>query len=425
MSDATDLLTQLSRAYPAVARTLSPLGRAAAFPRGIPFQAGEARAARLNATIGQVTDGAGAPMPLGPLAAAAGGLDPRATFLYSPQPGHAPVREGWRRWQALAAGGAADGVPATLPFMMHGLTHGLASVADLFVDADTTVILPDLAWENYDLVFSMRAGAPVLRWSLYDGDALGVAHLADALARVQGKAVVVLNFPSNPTGFTPTPDEVAALADALAAHPGPLVVVVDDAYQGVVHEPGRQVASLYWTLARRLDPERAVVVKVDGATKELFFFPSRVGFLTFAAPDADAAAALENKLNGLVRGTVGSPPGPSQAIIAAALGDLPATRAAFEEGVAAIRARYEALRDALASVNNPRMRPLPFNGAYFLVLALADGLDPEVLRLRLLKERSVGVIALGGAGLRLAYCSTRAADLPEIVHHIDEIVASA
>ena len=50
-------------------------------------------------------------------------------------------------------------------------------------------------------------------------------------------------------------------------------------------------------------------------------------------------------------------------------------------------------------------------------------MSPEAVRLRLIEERSVGVIAIREVNaLRIAYCSTRAEDLPEIVGHIDDVV---
>ena len=54
-------------------------------------------------------------------------------------------------------------------------------------------------------------------------------------------------------------------------------------------------------------------MKVDGATKELAFFSSRVGFLSHPHTGA-AAEALQSKLKCLIRGTVGSASGPAMAM---------------------------------------------------------------------------------------------------------------
>lgn len=423
MSEADRLNAILEARAPGLAACLSPLGRQAAFPKGIPFQAGQAKSARLNATIGQVTDGAGSPLPLPTMAAAAGDLDAKTCFLYSPQPGHTEVRELWQALQLRRAGRTE--AKSTLPFATHGLSHGLSLVADLFVDADTTVVLPAPSWGNYRLLFGMRTGAHFVDYPFYDGERFHLEAFGAALDSVEGKGLVVLNFPANPTGYSPTPDEADAIVARVAAHPHPLVIVVDDAYQGVVHEDGYLDHSLYWRMIDAADPARHVVLKVDGATKELMFFPSRIGFLTAAIDDEEAEAAWTSKVNGLVRGTVGSPPGPSQALMLSALRDLDGYLAEYGARVGEISARYRALKGALDALDNPRLSPWPFNSAYFALVGVDPSIDVEALRVKLLAERSCGVIAIGAINaIRLAYCSTAADDLPEIVRHIDEVVAA-
>ncbi|HMV67196.1 MAG TPA: aminotransferase class I/II-fold pyridoxal phosphate-dependent enzyme [Myxococcota bacterium] len=412
----------LARWAPAARRLLSPLGERVTFPRGIPWQAEQARGARLNATIGQVTDGAGAPLPLPVIDEHLGDLDRRVSLLYAPQAGHPELRRLWAARQRALGGDAT--APCSLPFTTHGLTHGLSMVADLFVDADTTVVLPTPSWENYELVLGMRTGPRFVRWDMLRDGALNLDGLAAALAGCRGRTVVVLNVPHNPTGWCPTPAEADALRDVALAHSGPTLFLIDDAYLGVVHEPDRERASLYWRFATAADPDRHLVVKVDGATKELLFFPSRTGFLAASvAPEAEAA--WEDKLKGLSRGTVGSAPGPSQALMLEALRRPDRLAAETAERLAVVTRRYRTLRAAIAAMHNPRLRPLPFYGAYFAVLTLDASLDAEAVRQSLLAEE-VGVIALPSVnGLRVAYCSTRDEDLPELVARVDRAVREA
>lgn len=423
MSDAENINRTLAQHAPALFRCLSPLGLRSVFPHGIPAQASEAAGARLNATIGQVTDGAGAPLPLPVLEAFVPGFDRKQSFLYGPQPGLPEVRSLWRQRQ-LRLAGRERGLFSS-PFLTHGLTHGIALVADMLVDEQTTVILPDPSWENYELLFTLRAPAKVVTYPFYRDGRFNLEGLADCLERSTGKVVVVLNFPANPTGYSPTVAEAERIADCLAAHRGPAVFLVDDAYQGVVHQPGLLDHSIYWQLADRVDAERAVVLKVDGATKELLFFPSRIGFLS-ASLNEPAAAAWENKLNCVVRGTVGSPAGPTQTMLLQALRDPERTAREFAAVTAEITARYRTLVAALDGLNNPRLRSFPHNSAYFALVGVDPSIPVEQVRTRLVRERSVGTIAIPSVNaLRIAYCSTRAEDLPEIVRHIDEVVATS
>ncbi|MEQ1501617.1 MAG: aminotransferase class I/II-fold pyridoxal phosphate-dependent enzyme [Myxococcota bacterium] len=415
MDDADRLNEVLRRDHPAIVRSLSPLGLRAAFPRGIPFQADEAKNSRIDATIGQLTDGEGRPLPLPALSSAVDGLDPAATFLYAPVDGPKALRAAWGA-RERRLGQARVG--SSTPVVTHGLTHGLALVSDLFADPDTDVLVPSPAWENYELVFQLHAGARIVPYAVTsptDPDRLDLEGLARTLAGVRSKAILVLNLPSNPLGWTPRPDDVAGLVEVIAAHPGPLVVVTDDAYQGWVYTAGRQVRSVFWDLAERADPERHVILKADAATKELMFFSSRVGFLTHTTTTAPAEVAMLSKLKYVIRGTVGSASGPALAMVARALGD-PTLEDAVADRRSLLSDRYRTLEAALASLDPERMRVRPFNAAFFVFVELGGGLDADAVRRALLAEASVGTIAFRAENaLRLAYCSIAEARLPELV----------
>ena len=416
MSEAERLNDVLEAGWPAAARCLSERGRALVFPRGIPFQSAQAKHTRLNATIGQVTDGSGMPLAPQTLAQLVPELERRACFLYSPIDGHASLRQAWRRRQLEQAGLPADH-PGTLQVVTHGLTQGISMVAQAFAGRGTEVIVSNPRWGNYDLIFGQH-GARITTYDFYDGDGFNVQGLADALAKTTGPAVVVLNLPNNPTGFTPTAADAEAITNVLVTHPGPAVVVFDDAYQGMVWEPGLLTTSLYWEVARRADPQRLLPIKVDGVTKELLFFPARVGFLSTPL-QGEVAAALTSKLKCIARGSVGSPPGPSQAMVLTALDD-PALEAELAQRRRVLAARYRTLKKATTGLSGP-VAALPYNAGCFAVLAVDPSIDLDGLRHALIDDHDVGVIALASANvLRIAYCSVAEADLAELVGRVDQ-----
>jgi aspartate/methionine/tyrosine aminotransferase len=411
MTEADELNEVIRRAHPAAYRCLSPLGLRAAFPRGIPYQAEEARGSRIDATIGQITDGFGRPMPPPALMDSVSGLDLASTFLYAPVDGPRPLREAWRARERRLAGD--PDVAVSLPFVTHGLTHNLSILADLFADPDTDVLVPRPAWENYELLFQMHAGARIVRYRLFEDGVFDESDLERALQSVRGKAIVVLNFPANPLGWTPDDSEAARIAEVLLSHRGPLVAVTDDAYQVWVYEEDRRRPSLFWDLAQGADPEKMLVVKGDGATKELVFFSSRVGFLTHTAT-GEAEPALLSKLKTVVRGSVGSASGPALTMTARAVLD-PRTDDALEDLRQLLGARYRTIKAALGQLDPERVRVSPFNSAFFVYLDL-EGLDAERLRRDLLTRWSVGTIAFPAENaIRLAYCSIHEDRLPELV----------
>ncbi|MBA2321805.1 MAG: aminotransferase class I/II-fold pyridoxal phosphate-dependent enzyme [Deltaproteobacteria bacterium] len=417
MTETDRLDAILARDAPAVARALSPLGRRAAFPRGIPWQSDQARGARINATIGQLTDGRGNPMPLDALSTGVADLDPQMTWLYAPVEGPRALRQTWIDRQRRVAGGPATRV--SLPVVTHGLTHSLSVLASLFCDDDTTVLLPDPVWENYHLLFGLNAAPRFASWSFFRDGRLDVGSFSDEVAKVRGKLIVILNFPGNPSGYMPTSAEVDELVAALQRAHGPVVVVCDDAYQGWVYADDVHPRSLFWDLAERLDPEKFTVWKVDGATKELLFFSSRVGFLTHANTSGDAEDALLSKTKTIIRGTVGSPSGPAMALIQRGLSNGEVERQ-FSLRRQELGRRWSALAIGLERLSGSILTPFPFNGAFFALLAVADGHDPERIRLRLLHDHSVGVVAFPKA-IRLAYCSLHADDIPLLVDRLVQV----
>jgi len=434
MSDELDRVNaDLEAESPAAAALLSPLGRRAVFPRGIPYQAAEARGKAFNGTIGQITDGRGGALALPSLTAGLAlgadgeggpvGLD--RALLYSPIDGLPELRRAWRDRQRRDA---PDEVDSSLPLVTCGLTHGLSLVADLFAGEGRAVAVAEPFWGNYRQTFTTRTGARLVSAPAYRDGRFDPRAPAAALAGLPpgAPAVVLLNFPSNPGGYSPTPAERRTVADSLlaAAERRPLLVVCDDAYAGLVYEEGIPRGSMFWELAGR-HPD-LVAVKVDGATKELAFFGGRVGFLTFPfAPGSPAAAALESKVKGLLRAAVGSPVATSQALVARALASP-----SVEEEIEAIRrvlaGRWRALRHALGRCDPALLASPPFNSGCFALVELvgrAAGLDPERVRRHLLDRHDTGLVSVAPRWLRIAHCSVAEPDLPELVRRLERGVA--
>ena len=415
----------LRETAPALHALLSDLGLAVAFPPDIPFQAAEARDKAYNATIGQITDGAGGAIPVPSLC---GGLDAlpadrrNQALLYSPVQGIEELRDAWMAWQRRSVG---DEKLSTRPIVTVGLTHGLSIVADLFCGPGRAVAIPTPFWGNYHQTFAVRRGARIVTAPAYVEGAFDPGALAAALGELgEGEpAVALLNLPSNPGGYSATEPERARLVEALAAEAErrALLVVCDDAYAGLVYEPDVPARSIFWDL-HSVHPN-LVPVKVDGGTKEFSYFGGRVGFLTFPfAPDSVAAAALESKIKGLLRSTVGSPVATAQVLLLEALKSGRA-EAEVERVREILAARYRVLRDALAEGDDGAVRALPFNSGCFALLELAGPVSAGRVRRHLLDRHDTGIVSIEPNYLRIAFCSVAEEALPEVVRRIRAGVA--
>lgn len=415
---ANDLNRAIQKEAPDVFEMLSGLGRELYFPKGILTQSAEAKqkASRYNATIGIAREGNVA-MHLPSVMRRFASLPPDDVLPYAPSFGLPALRTKWRD-HIQAVNPSLAGQAISLPVVTSGVTHGLSLVADLFVDAGDTVLIPDQVWGNYNMVFKVRREARMVKYPFFSaGGGLDTAGFSATVAgeSKRGKLVVLLNFPNNPTGYAPTETEAVALGDALiaAAEKGCRVVAVcDDAYFGLFYEPEVMRESIFARLAGR--HPRLLPIKLDGATKEDFVWGLRVAFITFAAAGgAPVHDALEKKAAGCIRGTVSNCSLASQSILVQAMND-PAYAGEKQAKFEVLRARAARVKQALAGDRYASAwTPYPFNSGYFMCLRLKT-LNAEAYRLRLLDRCGIGVIATAPTDIRVAFSCIEERDVPDL-----------
>lgn len=411
----------LQRAAPVAFSLLSQLGQRIYWPaKGILAQGAEAaaKATRYNATIGIATEPSG-PMHLACVQEQFGAdMKPADLYPYAPAFGKPELRKAWAAKQRAETPSLGNH-PTSLPVVTNALTHGLSLLGDLFLDAGDEVLVSDLMWENYPLCWHTRQGARVATFSLFDRRLTGINmdSFVQALGERRGqKLLVVLNFPNNPSGYTPTQAEAGAIANALAAAAAAgtrLVVACDDAYYGMFFDASCQTESLFGVLARC--HENLLAVKIDGATKEEFVWGLRVGFMTFAwkGGTPEAYTVLEQKLGGLIRATVSNISHASQSIVLKALQD-PRFRTQQAEKVAILRERYEVCRRESRKAEYADCWDVyPFNSGYFMCVRLKD-VDADRVRQHLLEHHGLGTIALGATDLRIAFSCLTSAQIPDV-----------
>jgi aspartate/methionine/tyrosine aminotransferase len=336
---------------------------------------------------------------------------------YAPPAGPPALRERWRE-KLLADNPSLRGKRFGLPIVTQAITHGLALAGELFVDPGDTLLLPDKFWENYRLLYEVKLGARLETFPLFAGQGFDARGFAQGLARAgRGKLVVLLNFPNNPTGYVPTPGEGEAIVAALVreAEGGKrLVVLIDDAYFGLFyHLGGRSLTeSLFGLLANR--HPNLLAVKLDGATKELFAWGLRCGFLCFAPGRVEGAEAalevLDAKTRGAIRAGISSSSQLSQLLVEKALASS-SIEAERKQKHEALRARAEKVYEVARA---PRFReswePYPFNSGYFMCVKVKH-VAAEPVRLRLLEKYGIGLVAEGESDLRVAFSCLEPAEI--------------
>lgn len=399
---------------------LSERGRNIFFPKlGILAQSAQAKGKTINATIGEGIEDDGSSMHL-PEFDQLLNLPAANVFPYAPSFGKPELRKLWKE-SIYRKNPSIAGVTISNPITTSGLTHGLCMAGYLFANEGDTILLSNHYWENYNLIFENNFGATIKSFDLFDSGGFNVADFSLQLDNIKAdKITLILNFPNNPAGYTPLNTEIDSIVDVLkrVADAGKkLIVLIDDAYFGLVYEAGVYTESIFSKLATL--SENLLAVKLDGPTKEDYVWGFRVGFISYAVKNGTDALyeALENKTAGAVRGNVSNVSQLSQSLLHSVY-TSPTYEASKMAKFAILKSRYEVLKNEISKpIYADYFEPLPFNSGYFMCVQPKKGLAAEAIRQLLLEKYNTGVIVLGNV-VRLAYSAVPESVIPTLVENL-------
>ncbi|KJS28450.1 MAG: hypothetical protein VR64_24535 [Desulfatitalea sp. BRH_c12] len=408
---AVELNQTIRRGNASIEAMLSDVGHKLFFPKGILSQSAEAKekAHRINATIG-IAKESGRTMCFGSIMDSVQGIPASQALTYAPSFGIPALRKRWQE-DIYAKNPSLNGTPISMPVVTCGITHAVSIFAEVWVDPGDVILMPDMMWGNYNMIFGVRQGARMSHYPLFNADGgFNLEALAEAVAKeskAHQKIVVLLNFPQNPTGYTVSKDEAEGIVRILtqAAESGTRVLaVLDDAYFGLFYEAQTMKESLFAKLCG-CHPN-LLAVKLDGGTKEYFVWGLRIGFITYGLQcNGDPAAlydALEKKTAGCVRGNISNASHLCQTMLLHAMQD-PRHEIEKEQKFDILKGRALKVKQVLADPKYAAAWEVyPFNSGYFMCLKLKT-VEAEPLRVHLLNTYGVGLIALGKHDLRAAF----------------------
>ena len=403
---------------------LSDYGKRMYVPKGIIVQSSEAKAkaTKYNATIGVALENGTAMYIPAMKAQFADSMKPGEVFPYAPMGGVADLRKAWKE-DMYAKNPLLEGKRTSLPVVVSGLTNALSIVCSLFLEVGGDVVLPDMYWENYDLILNEQRQANRIVFPLFADGKLNLDGFDKAIASAGEKVMVILNFPNNPTGYTPTDSESDCLAAILKKHADAgkkIAMVTDDAYFGLFFDEEPCHQSLF---AKVCDLSGNILgIKCDAATKEEMVWGFRVAFITYGSRGLtdEHYDALAQKTMGALRGSLSSCALPSQNILLKGMLD-PNHNADKAKGVKKIGERYFALRKALERhASSKALEVVPFNSGYFMSFRCVC--NAEDLRRYLLEKYQTGIIRSDDHHIRLAFASV---DLEKIDGLVDTVYRAA
>lgn len=387
---------------------LSDVGTRLYFPKGIIAQSGEAKKLGkvANGTIG-TTVVEGKPVMLPSIHKFAPDLTAAELVAYAPTAGNPEFREIWKK-ELIKKNPRLEGKAISTPVVVPGLTAGISYLSDLFLDENHSLIAADPSWDNYVLIASARRNADFVQFKMFKDGKFNIDGLEETLKEEakKGSVRVLLNFPQNPSGYSPTKDEAQRLVSImknLAENGTKVMVWCDDAYFGLNYEDDIEPQSLFAYLCDL--HENVLAAKIDGPTKEDFAWGARTGFITFGCKGMTEAQydALVKKLMAAIRSSVSCASTPAQTLIRKGYetGKLDEEKKEFRK---ILERRYALVRKFINEHTSSAIEPLPFNSGYFMSFDTKK-INAEELRVRLLNEKGIGTIQIDSRTLRVAFSS--------------------
>ncbi len=388
---------------------LSDFGKRIYFPKGIIAQSAEAKKMgnTANATIGMSCLNK-KPIILPSVQKELPNLTSAEAVAYAPTAGDLELRELWKK-SLIEKNPILESKSFSLPVVVPGLTAGISYLCDLFLSEGDTLLAADPSWDNYPLIVQARRNASFVQFSMFLNGGFDIESFTSAMREEAKKGIikVILNFPQNPSGYSPTKDEVQNICNiikTIASEGTKIMIWSDDAYFGLNYEESIEPQSLFAFLADI--HENVLAVKIDGPTKEDYVWGFRAGFLTFASKGLtqEHYDALMQKLMGAIRSSVSCTASPSQSIMKKVFAS-PNLKAEKETFYKILEERYQTVKAFLKTKENHSvLEPLPFNSGYFMSLHCKD-LHAEDLRQKLLTEHGIGIIAINDCTIRIAFSS--------------------
>ena len=326
---------------------------------------------------------------------------------YAPTAGNPDLRAMWKE-SIIRKNPLLKDKKFSLPVVVPGLTAGISYLADLFLDETKPLVAADPSWDNYVLITEARRNAKFVQFKMFKDGKFNIEGLKETMQKQaeSGSVRILLNFPQNPSGYSPTSGEakqLVSIVKEIAEKGAKVMVWCDDAYFGLNYEDNIEKQSLFAYLCDL--HENVLAAKIDGPTKEDFAWGFRTGFITFGCKGLSDAQyeALVKKLMAAIRSSVSCAATPSQSLIlkAASDGKLEEEKAEFRK---ILERRYKLVRDFVSTHESKFIKPLPFNSGYFMSFDTMS-IDAEKLRQKLLNDRGIGTISIDVKTLRVAFSS--------------------
>jgi len=271
-----------------------------------------------------------------------------------------------------------------------GVTEGVFSVFNAILQTGDEVLIPSPSFTIYGPDANFNGASPVYLDTSKTGFKMTPRMLAEVLRTNPRIKILLLNYPSNPTGVSYTKDELEALAEVLKKHD--IFVVSDEIYSELTYN-FKHVS--FGTIL----PEQTILL--NGLSKSHAMTGWRFGVV---CGPAEVIAQI-NKIHELATTSITS---------ITQYAALEAYKNGYDDPIS-MRKEYQARRDVL----HKGLKELGFecpdpDGAFYLFIKIPEGLEQDDVKFanELLEEEHLAILpgsffGIGGEGhLRLSYAAS-------------------
>jgi aspartate aminotransferase len=150
-----------------------------------------------------------------------------------------------------------------------GAIHAVFAAMQALINPGDEVIIPDPCWVAYPGCIALSGGKAVRIPCRKETLEIDVERLKEAIT--PRTKLLILNYPSNPTGMTLTPDQVKGLAEIAIEHN--LLVLSDEIYEKILYG-GRNHSSI-----ASLEGMQKITITVNGFSKTYAMTGWRIGYV--------------------------------------------------------------------------------------------------------------------------------------------------
>jgi len=396
---------------------LSEYGQRLYFPQEIIAQKREAKqkATQYNATLDRATDKE-EPMYFDAIKEQFDACLPAKSIFTPVQAGGKPqLQKLWGK-KMLLKNPSLEKANISTPLLTGGKTSALNIIASLFIDEGDTVLLPNLSEENYHIIIRERK-ARSHHYPLFSHNHFNTQGIEDAInLSKQNKIILILNFPNNPAGYSPTKKEAEEIQKSIisqAQKGKKILVITDDTSFGLFYEENVWQESLFAPLCQA--DKNILCVKIDSITEEEMAWGFCLACITFGSLGVteEIYGAIEQKVMGAIQATGSYCSTPDQNIILKA---MKSNEYAVQKKINMITLalRYKQLKEALARhKDDDILVPLPCNSGYYMTLSTPH--DANQLRVYLLEQYQIGVLAIEEHLLCITFAAIEKEDIGPLI----------